>query len=46
MDYTALSGTVAVAVGVSSVTIPVVITDDNVEEGSETIILTLTDGAN
>ncbi|MCY4174555.1 MAG: hypothetical protein OXF25_10980 [Cyanobacteria bacterium MAG CAR3_bin_5] len=44
-DYTALSGSVTVAAGVSSVTIPVVITEDTVEDGSETIVLTLTDGA-
>ncbi|MCY4173108.1 MAG: hypothetical protein OXF25_03390 [Cyanobacteria bacterium MAG CAR3_bin_5] len=44
-DYTALSGSVAVAAGVSSVTIPVAIIDDTVNEVSEPIVLTLTDGA-
>jgi len=37
-DYSALPGSVAVASGVSSVVIPVVITDDNVQEGDETIM--------
>ena len=42
-DYAKLSGTVAVAAGVRSVTIPVVITDDSVQEEDDTIILTLSD---
>ncbi|WP_152535157.1 Calx-beta domain-containing protein, partial [Candidatus Synechococcus spongiarum] len=44
-DYTALSGSVTVAAGKSSVDIPVVITDDEIQESSETIILTLMNGA-
>ena len=43
-DYTALSGTVTVTAGASSVNIPVAITDDSAQENSETIILTLTGG--
>ena len=42
-DYTS-SGTVSVTAGATSVNIPVVITDDNADEGNETIILTLTGG--
>ena len=44
-DYTALSGTVAVPAGATSVVIPVVITDDDIHESSESIVLTLTTGA-
>ena len=42
-DYTS-SGTVSVTAGETSVNIPVVITDDNEDEGNETITLTLTGG--
>ncbi len=42
-DYTS-SGTVSVAANATSVDIPVVITDDNVDENDETVILTLTSG--
>ena len=38
------SGTVFMPAGVILVNIPVVITDDNVNEPNETVILTLTDG--
>ena len=41
---TSNSGTLDVASGATNATIPVTITDDNVVEGSETIILTLQDG--
>ncbi len=41
---TSNTGTLDVASGATSATIPVTITDDNVVEGSETIILTLQDG--
>ena len=44
-DYTALSRTVAVAANATSVTIPVVITDDTAEENNETVVLTLTQGS-
>ena len=44
-DYTKLSGSVAVAAGKSSIDIPLVITDDEIHESSETITLTLTNGA-
>ena len=43
-DYTALSGTVSVASGATSVAIPVVITDDMAAESSETVVLTLNAG--
>ena len=44
-DYTITgAGTVSVMTGESSISIPVVIIDDSVGEGVETIILTLTDG--
>ena len=42
---TGSSGTVAVASGQTSVSVPVAITDDNAEEGTETVVLTLTAGA-
>ena len=38
------SGTVAVSSGQTSVSVPVAITDDNAEEGAETVVLTLTAG--
>ena len=42
VDYTVLSGTVTIPAGATSVNIPVAITDDNIVEGSETLVLTLT----
>ena len=45
-DYTAPSGSFSVAVGQNTVTIPVAVTDDSVaNEGSETVILTLSNGS-
>ena len=45
-DYTSPSGTVGVAQGQTRVTIPVAVTDDSVtSEGSETVILTLSNGS-
>ena len=44
-DYTALAGTVTVAAGTSYVNIPVAITDDSADEGSETVELRLTIGS-
>ena len=38
------SGTVSVSAGVSSVDIPIMLTDDSVDEMNETVILTLTSG--
>ena len=43
-DYTALSGTVTVPAGATTATIPVTLIDDSVQEGSETVVLTLTAG--
>ena len=43
-DYTALSGSVTVAAGSSSVSIPVTIIDDIIEDSGETVILTLQGG--
>ncbi|MEO9477062.1 MAG: Ig-like domain-containing protein, partial [Cyclobacteriaceae bacterium] len=40
-DYTALSGTVAIPDGQSSVTIPVVVLNDGTLENSETVVVTL-----
>ncbi|MEP4531721.1 MAG: Ig-like domain-containing protein, partial [Cyclobacteriaceae bacterium] len=40
-DYTALSGTVTIPDGQSSVTIPVVVLNDGILENSETVIVTL-----
>ncbi len=42
-DYTS-SGTVSVTANAISVNIPIMITDDDVTENSETVLLTLTDG--
>ena len=42
VDYTVLSGTVTIPAGATSVNIPVAITDDNIVEGSETLVLILT----
>ncbi len=41
-DYTALTGTVTIPAGQSSITIPVDVLDDNIVELPETVILTLT----
>ncbi len=41
---TGSSGTVAVAAGQTSASVPVAITDDNAEEGAETVVLTLAAG--
>ncbi len=43
-DYAALTGTVAVASGATTVNIPVAITDDAAVEGAETVELTLAAG--
>ncbi len=44
-DYTTLTGMVVASASASSVEIPVIITDDSTQEGSETVILTLTAGS-
>ena len=44
-DYTTLTGTVVASASASSVNIPVAITDDSTQEGSETVILTLAAGS-
>ena len=44
-DYAALSGTVTVAKGATTATIPVTIVDDSVREDSETVVLKLTGNA-
>lgn len=41
-DYAALSGTVTIASGTASVTLPVTPIDDATQEGDETVIVTLT----
>ena len=43
-DFTTLSGTLSVAAGARTATIPVVINDDSTPETAETVILTLTGG--
>lgn len=43
-DYTALSGTVIIPAGQNSVSVPVTVTDDQVIEQTETVILTLAGG--
>ena len=43
-DYGLLPGTVSVLSGATSATIPVKIIDDSVEDGGETVVLTLTAG--
>ncbi len=43
-DYAALTGTVVASASASSVEIPVAITDDSTQEGSETVILILGTG--
>jgi gliding motility-associated-like protein/uncharacterized repeat protein (TIGR01451 family) len=44
-DYTALSGTVVIPAGQGSVSIPVAVTDDQVIEPTETVVMTITGGA-
>ncbi len=44
-DYTALSGSLSVAKGATSVNIPVVISDDSADDDDETVILTITSGS-
>jgi hypothetical protein len=43
-DYTALSGTVIIPAGQNSVAVPVSVTDDQIIENTETVIMTLTGG--
>ena len=43
-DYTVLSGTVTVPKGATTANFPVTVIDDNAQEGSETVVLTLIDG--
>jgi gliding motility-associated-like protein/uncharacterized repeat protein (TIGR01451 family) len=43
-DYTALTGTVILPAGQNSVSVPVAVSDDQLIEGDETVILTLTGG--
>lgn len=43
-DYTALSGTVVIPAGQSSITVPVPVSNDNLVEPAETVIMTLTGG--
>ncbi|MYC43614.1 MAG: hypothetical protein F4X52_13890, partial [Acidimicrobiaceae bacterium] len=45
VDYTELSGSVAVAAGETAATVSVAVVDDRVDEDDETIVLTLADGA-
>ncbi|AFY82417.1 SBBP repeat-containing protein [Oscillatoria acuminata] len=45
MDYTALSGSIEIPAGLSSITIPIQAIDDNSVEGDETVVLTLTDNS-
>ena len=44
-DYTALSGTVTAPAGATAATIPVTLIDDNVQEGSKTVVLELAAGS-
>jgi gliding motility-associated-like protein len=44
-DYTALSGTAVIPAGKNSITVPVQVTDDQVLEPAETVVLTLTNTA-
>jgi gliding motility-associated-like protein len=44
-DYTALNGTVIIPAGQNSVPVPVIVTNDQVIENTETVILTLAGGA-
>lgn len=41
-DYTALTGTIVIPAGQNSITIPVVVKDDKIIEGTETVIITPT----
>lgn len=43
-DYTALSGTVTIAAGATTATIPVTVIDNNAVESDETVIVTLATG--
>ncbi|WP_185096823.1 Calx-beta domain-containing protein [Chitinophaga barathri] len=43
-DYSALSGSVIIPAGQNSVAVPVIVTDDQLIEGDETVILTITGG--
>ncbi len=45
VDYTTLSGTVTIPAGQNSVSVPVIVIDDKIIEGAETVIMTLTGGA-
>lgn len=44
-DYTALSGTVPIRAGQNSITLPVVVTNDQVIENTETVTVAITSGA-
>ena len=44
-DYTGANGTITIPVGQSSVTLPLLIADDSDYEGTETVILTVSDTA-
>ncbi len=44
VDYTALSGTVVIPAGQNVVSIPVTTIDDQLPEGTETVVLTVTGG--
>jgi len=44
-DYQALSGTATIPAGQSSVTVPVLVTDDAASEADETVVITLASGA-
>lgn len=44
LDFTALTGTIAVAAGQSSVELPVLVIDDDFDEISESVVVTLTGG--
>jgi gliding motility-associated-like protein len=41
VDYAALSGTATIPAGAHSITVPVTVSDDQVIEGTETVVLTL-----
>jgi gliding motility-associated-like protein len=43
-DYTTLSGTVLIPAGQNSISVPVAVSDDQIIEGTETVILSLTGG--
>jgi len=45
-DYAALSGSVTIPSGSTSATIPVIVLDDNLVEGSKTVTVTLAAGSN